>query len=453
MNYKIPKNIEKCEALVARDEKVVARCQHLSYYPFAVESGRGEILKDADGNEYIDFLTSASSLNLGSSNPILSKAIEAQLAKCTQYTAAYTYNEPMISYAEKLTSVFPGGVKAKIAFGNCGSDGNDCAVKFARAYTGRSKIITFINGYHGNTYGSCSLTTCSTRMHAKMGPFLPEVYHFPFYGIDLPDEVVEKECLKDMETAFSHYLPVDEVAAVIIEPVQGDAGILPAHPIFMKKLYNLCKAHGILFISEEVQQGFWRTGHFFGIENYPGIIPDGIIMGKSIGAGLTLGAFMARSEIMDCLPAPAHLFTLGGNAIACAAGNAAFDYYESDEFQKILADNMNAIKEHLDALKEKHPKTVGQYRGYGMSYGLPIVKTDENGETVPDGDGTFKICFRSYELGLIIITLGENILRIQPPLNISKENLVKAFNILDRALTELENGKISDGVFDYRHGW
>ena len=453
MTYKIPKNIEACEALVARDEKVVARCQHLSYYPFAVESGKGEILKDADGNEYIDFLTSASSLNLGSSNPVITEAIRKQLEKCTQYTAAYTYNEPMISYAEKLTSVFPGGVKAKIAFGNCGSDGNDCAVKFARAYTGRTKIITFINGYHGNTYGSSSMTTCSTRMHAKMGPFLPEVYHFPFYGIDQTDEVVERECLKDMNTAFASYLPVDEVAAVIIEPVQGDAGILPAHPIFMKKLYDLCKAHGILFISEEVQQGFWRTGHFFGIENYPGIIPDGIIMGKSIGAGLTLGAFMARADIMDTLPAPAHLFTLGGNAIACAAGNAAFDYYESEEFKKQFHENMDSMKTLLAKLKEAHPKSVGNYRGYGMSYGLPIVKEDGDGNLVPDGDGTFKICFRADELGLIIITLGENILRIQPPLNISTANLARAFDILDQALTELEKGQIPDDVFDYRNGW
>ncbi len=451
--YKIQKNVEKCEALVARDAAVVARCQHLSYYPFVVESGKGEILKDADGNEYIDFLTSASSLNLGSVNPILKKAIAEQLEKCTQYTAAYTYNEPMISYAEKLTSVFPGGVKAKIAFGNCGSDGNDAAIKFARAYTGRTKIITFINGYHGNTYGSCSMTTCTTRMHAKMGPFLPEIYPFPFYGDDLPDDVVEKECLSYMEMAFKSYLPIDEVAAVIIEPLQGDAGILPAHPIFMKKLYDMCKAHGILFISEEVQQGFWRAGHFFGIENYPGIIPDGIIMGKSIGAGLTLGAFMARAEIMDSLPAPAHLFTLGGNAIACAAGNAAFDYYQTEEFQSIYKRNCKAIVEEMEALKKKHPKTVGFYRGRGMSWAIGIVKEDAEGNKIPDGDSTFKICFRSYEKGLIIITLGENLLRVQPPLNISEENLKKAFVILDEALTELEEGCISDDVFDYRNGW
>lgn len=453
MKYQVPKEVSKCEALIARDEKVVARCQHLSYYPFVMESGKGEMLKDLDGNEYIDFLTSASSLNLGSTNPILTKAIEAQLKKCTQYTAAYCYNEPMVEYAEKLTSVYPGGVKAKIVFGNCGSDGNDAAIKFSRAYTKRTKIITFINGYHGNTYGSSTLTTCTTRMRTGMGPFLPEVYHFPFYGDDLPDDVVEKECLKDMETAFSHYLPPEEVAAVIIEPIQGDAGILPAHPIFMKKLYDLCKKYGILFISEEVQQGFWRAGHFFGIENYPGIIPDGIIMGKSIGAGLTLGAFMARAEIMDVLPAPAHLFTLGGNAIACAAGNAAFDYYQSEQFQTLYKANCKQIVEEMEALKAKHPDTVAFYRGRGMSYGIGIVKKNEKGESVPDGDGVFKIAFRSYEKGLIIITLSTNILRVQPPLNISPEKLHKAFTILDESITELEKDQIPDAVFDYRNGW
>lgn len=453
MSYKLQKNAEKCQALIARDSEVVARCQHLSYYPFVVESGHGEMLKDADGNEYIDFLTSASSLNLGSTPDAVVPAIRAQLEKCTQYTAAYCYNQPMIEYAERLTSVFPGGVKAKICFGNCGSDSNDAAVKFARAYTGRTKIITFINGYHGNTYGSCSMTSCTTRMRAKMGPFLPEVYHFPFYGDDLPDEVVERECVRDIETAFSHYMPADDVAAVIIEPIQGDAGILPAHPIFMQKLYDLCKKHGILFFAEEVQQGFWRSGKFFSIENYPGIIPDGIIMGKSIGAGLTLGAFMARAEIMEVLPAPAHLFTLGGNAIACAAGNAAFDYYKTEEFRTLFAANCKEIKAEMEALKAKHPETVGFYRGRGMSYGIGIVKKNENGELVPDADGVFKIAFRSYEKGLIIITLGENVLRVQPPLNIRPEKLARAFEILDEALTELEAGEISDEVFSYRNGW
>ena len=160
--------LDRCNALVERDEKVVAPCQHLSYYPLAIAKVEGSVITDLDGNKFIDFLSSASSLNIGSSNPIITKAIEEQLKKFTQYTAAYTYNEQTTEYAERLVSVYPGGVKAKVCFGNCGSDGNDAAVKFARAFTGRQKIIVFINGYHGNTYGSCSMTTCSTRMHAKM---------------------------------------------------------------------------------------------------------------------------------------------------------------------------------------------------------------------------------------------------------------------------------------------
>ncbi len=440
--------LDRCNALVERDEKVVAPCQHLSYYPLAIAKVEGSVITDLDGNKFIDFLSSASSLNIGSSNPIITKAIEEQLKKFTQYTAAYTYNEQTTEYAERLVSVYPGGVKAKVCFGNCGSDGNDAAVKFARAFTGRQKIIVFINGYHGNTYGSCSMTTCSTRMHAKMGPFLPEIYPFPFYGTDKSDEEVERDCMKAMETAFSTYLPATEVAAMVIEPVQGDGGILPAHPIFMKKLYETCKKYGILFISEEVQQGFYRTGKFFAIEHY-GIIPDGIIMGKSVGATLTLGAFMARDEIMDCLPAPAHLFTLGGNSIACAAGIAQFDYLQSEAFQTHLKSNIALLEKLAADLKAKHPKLVAFTRNLGFSMGIGIQKEDGS----PDTDGVFKILFRSYEKGLVVISLAGWILRIQPPLTISPELLTRGFEIMDAAMNEYERGEISDDVLKFRAGW
>lgn len=440
--------LDRCNALVERDEKVVAPCQHLSYYPLAIAKVEGSVITDLDGNKFIDFLSSASSLNIGSSNPIITKAIEEQLKKFTQYTAAYTYNEQTTEYAERLVSVYPGGVKAKVCFGNCGSDGNDAAVKFARAFTGRQKIIVFINGYHGNTYGSCSMTTCSTRMHAKMGPFLPEIYPFPFYGTDKSDEEVERDCMKAMETAFSTYLPATEVAAMVIEPVQGDGGILPAHPIFMKKLYETCKKYGILFISEEVQQGFYRTGKFFAIEHY-GIVPDGIIMGKSVGATLTLGAFMARDEIMDCLPAPAHLFTLGGNSIACAAGIAQFDYLQSEAFQTHLKSNIALLEKLAADLKAKHPKLVAFTRNLGFSMGIGLQKEDGS----PDTDGVFKILFRSYEKGLVVISLAGWILRIQPPLTISPELLTRGFEIMDAAMNEYERGEISDDVLKFRAGW
>ena len=444
---------DKCNAWVERDKKVIAKTQHLSYYPLVVADAKDSIIHDEDGNEFIDFLSSASSLNLGSRNEHVVKAIEEQLGKFTQYSIAYTYNAASVEYAERLASSYPGGGdNIKVVFGNCGSDGNDAAVKFARAFTGRSKIITFINGYHGNTYGASSMTTVTTRMRKNMGPFLPEIYPFPFYDSGMDDAVCESECLKEILRAFNTYLPADDVAAVIIEPVQGDAGLIPAHPIFMKKLYELCKENGILFISEEVQQAFYRTGKMYGIEHY-GIVPDGIILGKSVGAGLTLGAFMARAEIMDCLPAPAHLFTLGGNAIACAAGSAAFDYMQTDEFQQILKKNCEVMDECIAKLQAKHSNLVSGDTGLGMSRGIVIEKTNADGTKVADTVGTYKILYRSYETGLLIISLAGNVLRVQPPLNIEPELLRKGFDILDAAMTDYEEGKISDDVLQYQNGW
>lgn len=439
---------EHCMALVARDEKVIAPCQHLSYFPLVVAKAKGSILTDEDGNEFIDFLSSASSLNLGSSHPVINEAIETQLGQFAQYIQAYCYNRKSIEYAERLVSVYPGKIPAKVCYGNCGSDANDAAIKFSRAYTGRQKIITFLNGYHGNTYGAATLTTCSTRMHEKMGPFLPEVYCFPFFGVDQADDVVERDCLQQMEEAFSTYLPASEVAAVIIEPIQGDGGLLPAHPIFMQKLYALCQKYGILFISEEVQQGFFRAGKWFSIENY-GIIPDGIILGKAVGASLPMGVFMARSEIMDCLPAPAHVFTLSGNAIACAAGIAAFDYFQTEEFQGRLQSNIALLEKLGQELKAQHPALIAFTRSMGFSMGIGIQKPDGT----PDEIGTFKILFRCYETGLIIISVAGNILRIQPPLNIEQELLEKGFHIIHQAMDDFAAGQISDDVLRFKAGW
>ena len=297
-------SVENCMQWVKRDKKVIAPCSHLSYFPLVVAEAKQDMVYDEDGNGYIDFLSSASSLNLGSGQPAVHAAVMDQMGKGTQYTIAYSYNRASIEYAERLTSVYPGGAAAKVCFGLCGSDSNDAAVKFARAYTGRPKIITFLNGYHGSTYGAASLTAVSARTRRGMGPFLPEVYSFPFFDTSVEDAACERDCVRMIEEAFAAYLPPEEVAAVIIEPIQGDAGLLAAHPIFLQKLYALCRKHGILFIAEEVQQAFFRTGKWFSIEHY-GIVPDGIVLGKALGAGLPLGAFMARSEIIDALTARA----------------------------------------------------------------------------------------------------------------------------------------------------
>jgi 4-aminobutyrate aminotransferase len=186
---------------------------------------------------------------------------------------------------------------------------------------------------------------------------------------------------------------------VIIEPIQGDAGIVPAQPIFMKKLYDLCRENGILFIAEEVQQGFFRAGKWFPSKTMASCRTASFWASPSAPV-LTLGAFMGKSEIMDCLPAPAHLFTLGGSSIACAAGIAAFDYYKTDEFQKRLSGNMVLLEAEAASLMAENPDIIHFVRGAGMSMGIGICRTAADGSREPDPDGTFKILFRCYELGL-----------------------------------------------------
>jgi 4-aminobutyrate aminotransferase len=204
----------------------------------------------------------------------------------------------------------------------------------------------------------------------------------------------------------------------------------------------------VLFISEEVQQGFWRTGQFFGIEHYD-VIPDGIIMGKSIGAGTPLGGFMAREEIVDVLPAPAHLFTLGGNPLSCAAGLAAFDYYQTDEFQELLASNIELIVKLAKELKAKHPDIVDFHRNLGMSMGIGIKPAFGT----PAEDVTYKVLYRAYQRGLVVISLAGKVLRIQPPLNIKPEELTRGFEIIAEAMDDFKKGDIPDSVFEFRAGW
>lgn len=433
--------------MIKRYDAVIGPGGHLIYFPLVVERYEGAIITDIDGNEYIDFLSSASSMNLGGGHPAVMKAVRKQAEEVTQYATAYTFNAPMVEYAERLTSVYPGGVKAKLLYGHCGSDANDGAIKISRAYTGRDKIITFINGYHGGTFGASSLTTVTSRMQSGVGPMLPGIFSFPFFHDGMDDDHVEKNCVKQIREAFSTYLPAREIAAIIIEPIQGDGGMLPAHPIFMKMLHELCEENGILFIVEEVQQAMGRTGKWFSIENYS-IVPDGIILGKSVGAGFPLSAFLGRAEIVDSLQAPAHGFTFAGNHLSCAAGLAAFDVMnEPGFFEEVIAKG-EYIKEKFAELKERH-RQIGDIRGIGMSIGVEIF--DEDG--APDSTGTSKICYRAYEKGLIMISLASNVLRIQPPLIITYEEIDKGLAIIDEAIAEYEAGRIPDEVLENCAGW
>jgi len=447
-------NIDKCIERVERDSNVIAGCCRIPYYPLVVYSIDGAIVKDIDGNSYIDLLSSAGVLNVGGSNLKVNKAIIDQVNKFVHYTPAYSYNEPMIELAQKLVEITPGNYNKKVSFGLSGSDANDGAIKFARAYTGKSNIITFIGAYHGSTFGSMTMSAITTKMRRKIGPFLPNVYSFNYPNcyrctFGKKENSCNIECLNEMNIAFETYIPVDEVAAIIIEPIQGDSGMIVPPKKYIKKLYDICKENNILFISEEVQQGFGRTGKWFGIDHFD-VIPDAVVLGKSIASGLPLSAIVGRSEIMDSLQSPAHAFTIAANPVCCSASISTIDVISEDGFLDNVTQIGNLTKDYFNKIKDKY-EIIGDVRGLGLSIGVELVKDSINKER--HVEAASKICYRCYEKGVILITLSGNVFRIQPPLNITKEEMIKALEIIEESIVDYLAGKIPDHVLDVVKGW
>lgn len=429
--------------ILKRDAQAIASGQHILYFPIVVDAVEGDTIVDIDGNRYIDFLSSASSLNMGGMNPQIRQAVGRQMEKCTQYCTCYTLNRPMVDYAERLTSIYPGGIPAKVFFTLSGSDAADIAYCFAKAYTKRNHFISFRNSFHGNTYASSNLSD----MEGEELPLLSNIHRFHYFHEN--DAVpLDGDYLAEMKDAFKKGLSPGDVAAVFIEPIQGDGGLRPANKEFMRQLYGFCKEHGILFICDEVQQAFFRSGSWFSIDRY-GLVPDGIIMGKSLGAGFPLGGFMARREIIDSLSATVCASTMAGYHIACVAGISQFDYMSQKSFRTTL-DEKSCLFEKLAgnlASKDKW-KTRLILSGTGFSYGLQVFDRKTG---MPDRLTAFKIVFRCYELGLLIITVAGNTIRLQPPFSISEENLKKGFELLGRAMDDIDQGYTSkDMLYFYK---
>lgn len=445
---------QNCKKIVEEDNKVIAPFSRVPYYPLVIKSGYGSTVKDMDGNKFIDFLSSAGTLNTGHCHPKIVKAIKEQTEQFILYTPAYMYHKPLVDLAQKLVKITPGNFLKKVTFGLSGSDANDGAIKLARAYTGRSKIISFIRSYHGSTYGAISLSAVSLNMVRKIGPLLPEIYHMPFPDTyrnplgGVPEDA-GRNCLDYLKYAFENYLPPDEVAAVIIEPIQGDAGVVVPPKDYMKQLFALCKENGILFISEEVQQGMGRTGKWFGIEHF-GIEPDLIIMAKALASGMPLSALVGRAEIMDSLEAPAHLFTTAGNPVCCTAALATIKVIEEEKLME-NAEKLNGIAfERFTSLKMQFP-FIGEIRGLGLSLGVDLVKNPITKER--NKEAAAKICYRAWQKGLLLAFFSNSVLRIQPPLVITEEEFNRGVDIIEMCMVDLRKGLLSDDILKTTKGW
>lgn len=447
------KNNEKSVEMVKKSDQVYASAGQIRYFDICLDSAKGAILKDMDGNEYIDLLATASSMNVGHSHPKVLAAMKEQMERLLHYTPAYFYNPKVEELARKLIESTPGDFEKRVIFGNSGSDSNDAMMKFSRAYTGKQTIVSFTGAYHGSTYGSMTLSAVSLNMRRKMTPLVSGVEYMPFPNTyDRREDESEEEFVnrywKYFEDALNTYLPVDEIAGVIIEPIQGDGGFLKAPQAYMDRLYQFTRENNIVFAVDEVNQGLGRSGKMWSIEHF-NIEPDILTTAKSLASGMPLSAIVGRKEIMDSLEAPAHVFTTAGNPVCCAAALASFDVIEEENLVEKSRKDGEYVRERFEKMQEKYP-IIGDVRIYGLNGGIELVKDQKTKEA--DSESASKLITYLKDNGVLMITVKGNVLRFQPPLVITRDQIDKALDTIENGLSELEKGnlKLDD---DKKIGW
>ncbi|MDD2217308.1 MAG: aminotransferase class III-fold pyridoxal phosphate-dependent enzyme [Eubacteriales bacterium] len=445
---------DKTRTIIEEEEKYTSFTTRVPYYPLVVSKAKGVKVIDIEGNEFIDFLSSAAVINTGHNHPAIVEAIKKQLDSFIHYTPAYMYHKPHTELTKKLIEITPGDFEKRVAFSLSGGGSVDGAIKAARKYTKRHRIISFFKAYHGASIGALSVSGYSTAMREGMGPLLEDVTFIPYpdsYRPQFNEELIKNSdaCLDYLQNLFDTVLPANEVAAVILEPMQGDAGILLPPQEFYDRLLKMCREHNILIIADEVQTGFGRTGKMFACEHY-NLEPDLIVLGKAIASGMPLSAIVGRKEILEAWSAPAHFINTAGNPISCVAALETIKVIEEEKLAENAEKQGELIKDFFNKIKRKYD-CIGDVRGTGLLIGVDIIKDPISKER--DQVKTAKICWRCWENGLILAFFASNVLRIAPPLVINEEDVMKALHIIENAISDVQNGLIPDSVLEEIKGW
>lgn len=445
--------MSKAEELIQEDGKYFAVSGRIKYYPLAIDHGYGATLVDVDGKEYIDLLASASSQNVGHAPKPVIEAIQKQAEKLIHYTPAYMYHEPAVKLSKKLCDIAPGDYEKRVTFGLSGSDANDGIIKFARAYTGRPYIISFTNAYHGSTFGSLSMSAISLNMRKHYGPLLNGFYHIPFPDkyrgmYEQPNPNTVEAYLAPLKEMFAKYVPAEEVACIVVETIQGDGGLLEPVDGYFEALEALCREHGILIAVDDIQQGLGRTGTWSSIDHF-NFTPDLITFGKSLAGGLPMSAIVGRKEIIETLEAPTHLFTTGANPVSCEVALATLKMIEDDALLTASSEKGAYVRNRMDKWVDNY-QFVGDVRGKGLSIGVDIV-SDKQMKTRASEEA-LKICNYCFDHGLVLIAVAGNVLRFQPPLVITYEQLDYALDTIEDALQALQDGQLDNYNIDGQ-GW
>src|SRR6266568_2654762 len=348
----------KSRELMARRNEFVARGVSSAMNVFAAKAD-GAIIEDVDGNRYIDFAGGIGAMNIGHARPEVTQAIAEQAAKFTHTCFSVMMYEPYVALAERITKLVPGNFPKKAIFFNSGAEAVENAVKIARFATGRPAIITFDNAFHGRTLMTMTMTAKVNPYKYRFGPYAPEVYRAPFpyaYRMNMTPQEASEYCIQELERMLVGEVAPDQVAAVVIEPVQGEGGFMVAPPGFLRALKAVCEKYGILFVADEIQSGFCRTGEMFAVQ-HDGVEPDLLIMAKSMGAGMPISGVVGRAEIMDVPPPGTLGGTYGGNPVACAAALAVLDLYEKEDLAARSREIGKTVTDRFLKLQQQFPSS------------------------------------------------------------------------------------------------
>ncbi|HVZ84895.1 MAG TPA: acetyl ornithine aminotransferase family protein [Terracidiphilus sp.] len=429
----------KAQAAVAADERLISPSYTRSY-PLVAKRARGARVEDVDGNEFLDFAAGIAVNSTGHCHPEVVAAIQKQAAEMIHISGTDFYDEHLTDLAERLSAVAPMKGPHKFFYGNSGAEAIECALKLARYHTGRQHVIAFLGAFHGRTMGALSLTGSKPQQKRRFAPLVPGVTHvrYPYAyrgctGGPQEEEAFALGCARYIEEKlFKTILPPEEVAAIFVEPIQGEGGYVVAPTIFMRELRKICDRHGILLVADEVQSGAGRTGKWWAIE-HTGVEPDIVCMAKGIASGMPLGICMARANVMDWVPG-SHASTFGGNPVSIASALATMKILERETITN--AAHVGAqMMQRLDGWKKTHP-SVGDVRGRGLMIGIELVKDKATRE--PASALRNRVETLAFERGLMILGCGETSIRLCPPLIINEHEATVALDILEEALTAAE---------------
>ncbi|MGD8518619.1 MAG: acetyl ornithine aminotransferase family protein [Anaerolineae bacterium] len=431
----------RAQAWVERSDRALSPSLPRAY-PLAVSRAQGVVVEDVDGNRFLDCAAGIAVCATGHCHPRVTEAIQNQAAQLIHICAADHYEPLYISLAERLAALAPGAGGKRVFLGNSGAEAVEAAIKLARYHTRRPHLVAFFGAFHGRTLGALSLTASKPVYHRGFGPLLPGISHVPYAycyrcAFNLTYPACELACVDYIEDVlFARMVPPEEVAAVFVEPVQGEGGYIVPPPDWLAKVRALCDRYGILMVDDEVQSGMGRTGRMFAIEHW-GVEPDIICSAKALASGMPLSAMIAREEVMTWPPG-SHGSTFGGNPVCCAAAAATLDVLEeqnlienADRVGRWLLDNLRQIA--------TESRLIGDVRGLGLMIGVELVK-DKGTKEMAKAE-TKALMLECFKRGLLLLPCGPNSIRFSPPLIITQSQANTALEIFAEALAAVEGGR------------